>query len=187
MNNKIAVLFPGMGYGKDKPLLYYAARQLQEFGYEIRYTDYEGTPAMAGVSLKDKQTWTQAAYKIASEQLADIDWEDKDVVFIAKSVGTIIASFYATEHDLHPVMLLLTPVDETFEFLCDGENYIFTGDNDPYIDICKHSDMISEKVAGCVLFEDANHSLETGVVDEDLETLWSVIERIQNIFYDEEP
>lgn len=28
--NKIAVIFPGMGYGKDKPLLYYAARQAKE-------------------------------------------------------------------------------------------------------------------------------------------------------------
>ena len=31
---KIAVFFPGIGYHCDKPLLYYARKLVQEYGYE---------------------------------------------------------------------------------------------------------------------------------------------------------
>ena len=42
---KIAVFFPGIGYHCDKPLLYYARKLVQEYGYEqtvmLDYT-YDG-------------------------------------------------------------------------------------------------------------------------------------------------
>ena len=32
---KLAVLFPGIGYHCDKPLLYYSKKYLKVYGYEI--------------------------------------------------------------------------------------------------------------------------------------------------------
>ena len=41
----IAVLFPGIGYTCDKPLLYYTGKQLQGLGYEVIRLSYSGFPA----------------------------------------------------------------------------------------------------------------------------------------------
>jgi len=177
--NKIAVVFPGMGYGKDKPLLYYAARQAKELGYEIRYVDYEGLPPMAGNTREAKVEWTDRAYLKVVEQLADIDWADKDIVFIAKSVGTVIASQYARANDLKPIMLLLTPLNETFEFICDGRNFVFTGELDPLFDDLKLSDEIRGKIEEEFMYGESDHSLEGGSVDEDLDMLRVVIKDIR--------
>ena len=39
---KLAVLFPGIGYHCDKPLLYYSKKCLSAYGYEIidKWVDY---------------------------------------------------------------------------------------------------------------------------------------------------
>lgn len=184
--NKIAVIFPGMGYGKDRPLLYYAARLAREVGYEIRYADYESLPRMTGFTPAEKQAWTRLAYKVAIEQLADIDWMGKDVVFIAKSVGTIIASQYARAHDLNPIMILLTPLDETFDFLCDGRNYMFSGDRDRWIDHSLHEDAVHDRITETYYYAGANHSLETGDTVCDLENLQDCIRHIRDILTGEE-
>ena len=39
---KIAVIFPGVGYTKDRPLLYYAGKQAQKSGYELVHVDFSG-------------------------------------------------------------------------------------------------------------------------------------------------
>jgi len=184
--SKIAVVFPGMGYGKDKPLLYYAARQAKELGYEIRHVDYEGLPPMAGNTRRDKVEWTDRAYAKVVEQLADIDWTDKDIVFIAKSVGTVIASRYARANGLKPVMILLTPLNETFEFICDGRNFVFTGELDPWFDDMKLTDEIRGKIEEEFVYGETNHSLEGDSVDGDLETMRECIRHIRCVLTGED-
>ena len=45
MNKKrLAVIFPGMGYHKDKPLLYYSLKLVQGKGYEIINIEYHDLP-----------------------------------------------------------------------------------------------------------------------------------------------
>ena len=43
--HKLAVIFPGIGYTADKPLLYFGRRIAVEYGYEVRIMDYKGFPA----------------------------------------------------------------------------------------------------------------------------------------------
>ena len=40
-DKKIAVIFPGMGYHSDKPLLYFSKRLAREKGYEVVEAHYE--------------------------------------------------------------------------------------------------------------------------------------------------
>ena len=39
---KIAIVFPGVGYTKDRPLLYYAGKLAVKHGYELRFVDFSG-------------------------------------------------------------------------------------------------------------------------------------------------
>ena len=41
---KLAVVFPGIGYTVDKPLLYYSRRLAADAGYEIKRLPYAGFP-----------------------------------------------------------------------------------------------------------------------------------------------
>lgn len=41
---KLAVLFPGIGYTCDKPLLYYGAKLAKSYGYEVKRVEYGNFP-----------------------------------------------------------------------------------------------------------------------------------------------
>ena len=41
---KLAVIFPGIGYTADKPLLYYASRLARHYGYQILAVSYGTLP-----------------------------------------------------------------------------------------------------------------------------------------------
>lgn len=95
---KIAVIFPGIGYHVDKPLLYYAKKLAKEKGYEcfdIAYTCKMGN--LCGNEERIKEAF-YILYAQAKKQLNDIDFSQYDeVLFISKSIGTAIASAYAKE------------------------------------------------------------------------------------------
>ena len=48
MEKRIAVIFPGVGYHVDKPLLYYSRKLAGRYGYEIVCADYGILPSGIG-------------------------------------------------------------------------------------------------------------------------------------------
>ena len=44
MSNQLAVLFPGIGYHIDKPLLYYSAKLARARGYDLLAVQYPALP-----------------------------------------------------------------------------------------------------------------------------------------------
>jgi phosphoglycolate phosphatase len=114
---KIAVLFPGIGYTCDKPLLYYSAKLAAEKGYEIVRVPYGNFPPnVKGDAAKMYQCFVSAREQ-AEEILRGVDWAAYgDVVFFSKSVGTVMAMSYAAEHGIDARQVLFTPLVETFRF-----------------------------------------------------------------------
>jgi hypothetical protein len=55
---KIAVVFPGVGYTKDRPLLYYAGKLAAANGYELIHLDFSGIDWKLNRRLKKKIKWT---------------------------------------------------------------------------------------------------------------------------------
>ena len=98
MSNQLAVLFPGIGYHIDKPLLYYSAKLARARGCEILAVQYPALPTgLRGHAEKIEQA-VQIALSAAEEQLAAIDWTAYDrVFFLSKSIGTAIAA--VARHD----------------------------------------------------------------------------------------
>ena len=39
-DKRLAIIFPGMGYHKDKPLLYYSRKLLEQMGYDVIEVEY---------------------------------------------------------------------------------------------------------------------------------------------------
>ena len=57
--SKIAVIFPGMGYHSDKPLLFFAKRLARKAGYEVAEVSYE-FPFKAREIMNDKVRMKEA-------------------------------------------------------------------------------------------------------------------------------
>ena len=177
-DKKLAVLFPGIGYHCDKPLLYYSARLARAAGYEVLPVPYAGFPQKVrgdGDRLRAsfEIVWTQAG-----EMLKAVEWADyRDVLFIGKSIGTIVGARCATEKGLPARGVLLTPLVETFPFVA-GPAIAFHGTADPWAETRAIAAACEAKGVPLYLTEGANHSLETGDALKDVRTLEETMQRI---------
>ena len=176
---KLAVIFPGIGYTADKPLLYYTTRLAKKHGYQIQTVSYGTLPEnIRGDSAKMKQ-----AFELASEQteqlLHGIDWSSYgSILFISKSIGTAISSAYAFRHNLKAKSILFTPLAETFSFPLQG-SIAFHGTADPWAETDSVQSLAAQKEVPLFLTKNANHSLETGDVQTDLSILKTTMDRVE--------
>ena len=76
MKKKIAVLFPGIGYTCDKPLLYYTGKLAVARGYKLVKVEYGNFPS----GIKENKEKMEEAFRCGLEQaekiLQDICWEE---------------------------------------------------------------------------------------------------------------
>ena len=80
---KLVVLFPGIGYSLDRPLLHFARRTAAGLGYEIRPVPYSGFPS--GVrGDRDKlllcyELARTQARALLSEDIPEDEWIDEPI------------------------------------------------------------------------------------------------------------
>ena len=168
---KIACLFPGIGYTCDKPLLYYSAKLLKGMDWEVIPVAYSGFPSGVKGNPEKMRQAAETALDQAEDILKEINWtEYDDILFIGKSVGTVVSSIYASRHQLTCRHILFTPVEETFPFA--GSNAIvFHGTADPWARTKVIEEACRQKEIPIYETEKANHSLETGDVDQDIKIM----------------
>ena len=179
--SKIAVIFPGIGYTKDRPLLYYAGRIVLAQGYELVHLDFSGIK-WSKEDLKNHKRLMEILSECldrTEKALAGIDIVSAEsLLFISKSIGTVIATAYAQKKDLRARQICFTPLEYISNFAEEGNGIIFYGTADPLIDpdavdrICKNKKLEAHR------FDDANHSLETKDVMANIDILKQVLQRV---------
>ena len=168
---KLACLFPGIGYTCDKPLLYYSWKLLKGLGWEVVPVPYTGFPTGVKGNAEKMQHAADMALEQAEEILRDIAWGDySDILLIGKSIGTVVCAAYAQQHRLKCRQILFTPVEETFHF-AGRQAIAFHGTADPWANTKAIEDCCHRMGIPLVETENANHSLETGDVDLDIENM----------------
>ena len=184
---RIAVVFPGIGYHCDKPLLYNARKLARQCGYEeeicIQYSCAMGN--IKGDSQKMEEAFKNL-YHQAEEALSSMRWEEWDeILFVSKSIGTVIAAAYAKNHELDVKHVLYTPLSQTFLF--HPQNGIaFIGSKDPWSDSDNILDLCYAEHIPITLIAGANHSLETGESIRDIQILSDVMERTKEFLVEKE-
>ena len=177
--SKIAVYFPGIGYHCDKPLLYYGRSIACELGYQnyrnISYTYNAGN--IRGNDEKMKEAY-EALFSQAEAKLADIIWSDyDDILFISKSIGTIIATSFAEEYGLKRARhILYTPLKQTYLF-APNHAIGFIGTADPWSDIDEIIQLSNANHIPLTVYDGCNHSLEYNDVMKNIENLNDVMQR----------
>lgn len=170
---KLAVFFPGIGYTADKPLLHFSRRLAADAGFEVLTLPYSGFPQKVKGDRGKLEESCRLALSQAGEMLSGIDFAEYDaILFVGKSIGTIVAAEIAS---CSPVperthFVLYTPLEDTFAFPL-GNAIAFTGDADPWVGDGVIPRLCRERDIPCRIIPNANHSLETGNVTEDIENL----------------
>lgn len=173
MNKKLAIVFPGIGYSVERPLLYYSRKILQKKGYEvinIGYSDFEKD----GV-LESKERLLQFvtnANECVKQQLENVDFSMYDrIIFVSKSIGAVISAVYAKQMGILPYNIMITPIDYAFQFMGDESGCVLCGTADPLVNFKGVEQICKEKRLNFYDFQLANHSLETGNIDVDVDYL----------------
>ena len=178
---KIAVIFQGIGYNSDRPLLYYSKKIAMQHGYEIAEVRFHG---MDKSMLKDRKAVLEAfaaASGQAEESLAHIDFSGyKDIIFVSKSIGTVAASVYASRRQIPARQVYFTPLEQTFSLVEENNGLVFFGDKDPLIEPARIEELCRQKNLEFRIFHEANHSLETGDLQKDLKNMVDIIEETEN-------
>lgn len=172
MSEKLCVLFPGIGYHCDKPLLYYSAMLAVSRGYEtikLKYSGFiEGEDAAAH------------ALKLSEEQLETIDFSAySDIIFIGKSIGTAACLAYREKYHINAKAILLTPLVQTFDSPAQ-DCTAFHGTADPWAATADIERLCRENSVPLYKYDNANHSLETKQPTKDISVVADVIDKISS-------
>ena len=191
---RLAVLFPGIGYHTDKPLLYYSGKMAAAEGYEIIKISYPpcevnlkgATREQILAFVKECVEVTDRALQEAGVTGADATEEEAadtaqydDILFISKSIGTAIAAAYANTADTDIRHIFFTPLEETFDYVKESSGIAFSGTKDNWADHGAIRRLCSEKKIPLTVVDDANHSLETGDVIKDTEMIAKVMKTVK--------
>ncbi|MDO4976674.1 MAG: alpha/beta hydrolase [Eubacteriales bacterium] len=173
---KIAIIFPGIGYHCDKPLLYYGKKLAVENGYEIIEVPYKGFQS----GIKGNAKLMYEAFQLALTQTEEIlgqnafDSSDQ-LLLISKSIGTAVAAAYEKKHGIKAKNIYFTPVAETFQFMEEGSGIVFHGTGDSWANTESLVEECEKRKLPYYLTEKANHSMENGNVVQDLQTLQEIM------------
>lgn len=181
---KTAVIFPGVGYTKDRPLLYYTGKLAAYYGYELKHLDFTGLD-WSKEKLKDKTFLNNALNRcldMTEEALKDAyDLKTNDVIFISKSIGTVVATAYAKKKPVNAVQICFSPLEMIEAYVEDKGAFLFYGDNDPYADHRLIEEISDKKTLVTYKISGGNHSLETGDIKKDIKNIGYIIECVEKI------
>ncbi len=181
--SRLAVFFPGIGYTVDKPLLYYSRKLAAQHGFDIKLLPYGGFPKKVPGDKNKIQESYAIALAQARQMLSDTDLSSyEEVLFVGKSIGTIAAAQIASESPARDRirLVLYTPLEETFTFEF-GEAVAFTGSRDQWTGEKRSRvpALAAEKGIPCMVIPEANHSLECGITELDLQNLTQVMQETE--------
>ncbi|MBP5473110.1 MAG: alpha/beta hydrolase, partial [Lachnospiraceae bacterium] len=71
---KLAVIIPGIGYGNDRPLLYYSARILKNSGFDLLKVEFYDMPTDISEDDELKKLAVQLACEQTESSLAGVDF-----------------------------------------------------------------------------------------------------------------
>lgn len=172
---KLVVMFPGVGYTMDFPLMYYASFLYEAKGYEQIHMKYNSILFEPDLTREEK---TLKARDYVWEKVKDIDFSVYDeVVFLSKSFGTAEAGMLAERLGIKPVQIYLTPVPRALPYIKVADTVVI-GTADEVYPECKA--YFDERGIQPMYVEGADHSLEVkGKAFESLEILKEVIRYIE--------
>ncbi|MCM3628500.1 alpha/beta hydrolase [Paenibacillus glycanilyticus] len=175
-SKRLAVLFPGQNYSCELPLLHYAGKTALQSGYDIVLLEYGHQAARTSLDIQSLTRLIEESYQSIQHLLPQYE----HVVFVSKSLGTVVAG------EVHKMLqreirhIFLTPLERTIPYLNTYDRIVIYGDKDEWFNWDAAEQM--EDNRGVYVIPKANHGLETGDVEEHLGILSFVVQRYKEFF-----
>ena len=169
----LVVTFPGIR-GCEIPLLYFGAKYYEDKGYEKIFV---GHPPLDELDF-------EGLYEDARKQLQTVDFTRYDkVVFVAKSMGTVVAGRIKEAFQIPATMIMLTPIEETIPYI-RGDNdiaLIAAGSKDRYLATAKLEEICIKEQIPYYIEPDVGHRMEVkGDLEKDLRVITNVMQHLQS-------
>ena len=186
---KVAIVFPGLAYNSQMPLLHYTIKTMIDSGLNVLAVDYDysNNPDFLKESQKTRSDWliedVEASLRVITEK------ERQEVVCLAgKSLGTLaLGHLLETHEDLRDTKTIwLTPLIKNPELLEQMLAYmkdaiLVIGAKDPHFDRDIIERLNATTQLGGIIIEEADHSLEIeGDVTKSLRVLMQIVSVLQH-------
>ncbi|PJN56505.1 hypothetical protein PAEVO_32280 [Paenibacillus sp. GM2FR] len=170
-NSKLVVLFPGKNYPCDKPSLHFAGTSALQSGFDLMVLEYGYQAARTNLDINDLQRVIDESH----ESVQRIIGKYNQVVFISKSLGTIVAGEVHGKLEIPIKHLFLTPIKDTIHYINKFNGLVVYGTKDEVFHRELADQINIDKVREVIEIPNANHSLETNNVEESIEILSKLV------------
>ena len=171
---KIVISFPG-GRGYEIPLLYFGSKQFEDSGYEKIFINHPDSGEYSFDALLEN----------AEKTIQSINFDEyDDIVFIAKSIGTVVACTIKEKYNIPASLILFTPLNETLPYInCKNDILLIAaGDKDRYLDSKILSNQCEKESIACYIEPNVGHRMEVvGDLNRNLDIISNVISRIGGV------
>lgn len=174
--DSLAIVFPGIGYTCQMPLLYYTTKALLRKGYDVLWVEYNYTSGERALEIIREDG--EACYNAAMARGGY-----KKVAVVSKSLGTIPAGHIADLHKIGKMVFFTPPLswEEVPSLLrkhAKGQ-LLFIGSADKH-HIKERVEEITKIARRFVVIEGADHSLEVEDPKKSLEILDRVVKEVED-------
>ncbi len=172
MSKKIVISFPG-GRGYEIPLLYFGAKHFEDQGYEKVFINH---PTL------DEENF-EVLLENASKVLKTIHFDEYDeIIFVAKSLGTIVACKLKDMYNIPAALILFTPLEGTLPYINQSNDVrlVALGDRDRYIDANIVKELCEKENINCYIEANVGHRMEVmNDLQRNLEIVSNVLGRLK--------
>lgn len=174
------MIFPGIGYKIEKPLLYYSCKIVESLGYIPFVINYEEMPRITPSYENDTmEQCISIGFWCAERMIREIKpMPEDDIIIIGKSIGTAIGARVVDTCINKARCVWYTPIKETFACRKKIDGIVFHGTNDPWMDNETLRKLCRELNLPLYETKDANHSLETGDVFKDIKEIGKIMNTV---------
>jgi len=175
-NSKLVVLFPGKNYPCDKPVLHFAGASAIQSGYDFMVLEYGYQAARTDLDIDDLQRVIEECH----ESVQRIISQYKEIVFISKSLGTIVAGEVHEKLGIPIKHLFLTPIKDTIPYINRFKGVVVYGSKDEVFNHELANQIKLDMATEVIEIPNANHSLETNHAPESIEILSKLVRIYMN-------
>lgn len=176
MSKKIVVSFPG-GRGSEIPLLYFGAKHYEDLGYEKVFVN---NPILQDVSYEVLLNALVENAKTVIEILNLREYDD--IVFVAKSIGTVVACKIKEIYHLDAKLVLFTPIEDTLKYIKEDNDILLVslGTKDRGMESNIVKSLCETENINCYIEENVGHRMEVmNDLHRNLEIVYNVISKIK--------
>lgn len=179
-SDTLVVLFPGIGYHCDKPLLYFSQRVAMNNCCDLLVTEYGFQKTKAGFDPNQIDDLVKEVFFSIKQVLERKSY--RDIVFVSKSLGTYVAKRISSQIDARN--FVLTPIPVTMPLLSE-QDFVAAGTADHLATEELLQVLRVRDSAKTMIIENVGHSLEADTIKETLNIIEIISEKLMDFIHED--